>query len=413
MVATLGFTTARPWAGYGGAATLAHPEPTKYSIVGKAYKFYPGYTPIWGGEMGYVTITAGFNASGENAKLLLSTAWLFKIAAHRVLNYTRLTPTLPASKIGWKNTFRRIAYDVIPNRRYADSAVILVMSIYESCRQLGIDSKNAELGDWLMFQQSEEEYPPRNITVKSVNEAWVTVFSYDGESERIKLEITTSGAYKKLLEAILREGQAYNPGIYIKSWNIRDGNLYVRGELQVAIPLEFYYKHMARYRRNSGRLYGGVDVNTDRINLAIVNEKGELRDTYTFWFEEAPRKGYPRHRARSIIGMKVHEMLRYAYHHGVGMLFLESPNILGKLRLLWIRSGRRLHENHNWKVATFRSSVTEIIAMKAPLYSIKVGYVDPRGTTSSKEHEEIMRKHRLDKHVASAYLIALKGLKRP
>jgi len=45
MVATLGFTTARPWAGYGGTATLAHPEPTKYSIVGKAYKLYRGIPP--------------------------------------------------------------------------------------------------------------------------------------------------------------------------------------------------------------------------------------------------------------------------------------------------------------------------------------------------------------------------------
>jgi len=30
--------------------------------------------------MSYFTITAGFNASGENAKLLPSTAWLFKTA---------------------------------------------------------------------------------------------------------------------------------------------------------------------------------------------------------------------------------------------------------------------------------------------------------------------------------------------
>jgi len=29
MVATLGFITARLWAGYGGSAAIAHPEPTK------------------------------------------------------------------------------------------------------------------------------------------------------------------------------------------------------------------------------------------------------------------------------------------------------------------------------------------------------------------------------------------------
>ncbi len=103
-------------------------------------------------------------------------------------------------------------------------------------------------------------------------------------------------------------------------------------------------------------------------------------------------------------------MLKYAYHHGVKTLFLENPEVLSKLKLLWIRNGKRLHKNYNWKLSTFRSRIIEMIAMKAPLYSIKVGYVDPKGTTNSKEHDEVMRKHRLDIHTASAYIIALRGL---
>ncbi len=360
--------------------------------------------------MNYTTITAGFNTSDENAKLLLSTAWLFKLATHRVLNYAKSMPILPASKIAWKNTFRKIAYEAIPSRRYADSAVVLVMGIYESCRQLGVDFKEVELGNWLMFQQSEKEYPPRNITLKSVDEVWVTVFSYNGDSKRIKLRVTTSGTYRRLLEAILKEKQAYNPRIHIKSWNIREGKLHVKGELQIAIPLDFYYKHTTKYKRNHGRLYAGVDVNTDRINLAIVDGKGELRDTYTFWFREVTARGFPRRKARTIIGMKVHEMLKYAYHHGVKTVFLENPEMLGRLRLLWVRNGRRLSKNYNWKVATFRSTVIEMIAMKAPLYAIKIGYVNPKGTTHSKEHDEIMSKYRLDRHTTSAHLIVLKGL---
>ena len=50
--------------------------------------------------------------------------------------------------------------------------------------------------------------------------------------------------------------------------------------------------------------------------------------------------------------------------------------------------------------------------MKAPLYSIRVEYVDPKGTTRSKEHDEVMRKYGLDRHTASAYLIALKGIEK-
>ena len=187
----------------------------------------------------------------------------------------------------------------------------------------------------------------------------------------------------------------------------------MNGELQVAIPMDFYYKHMIRVRANKGRLYGGVDVNVDRINLAIVDSERRPRDAYTFWFEEASRKGCSRRRARSIIGTRVHEMLEYAYHHGVRVLFLENPEVLGKLRLLWVRSGDRRHENYNYRVSVFRSSVIEMIALKAPLYGIEVKYVDPKGTTSSREHDDVMKKYRLDRHTTSAYLIALKGLKQP
>jgi hypothetical protein len=108
--------------------------------------------------------------------------------------------------------------------------------------------------------------------------------------------------------------------------------------------------------------------------------------------------------------MRVHELLNYAYNNGVKTLFLENPETLGRLRLMWIRGGDRKHENYNHKVTTFRSSIIEKITMKAPLYSIRVGYVNPRGTTNSKEHDETMRKYRLDKHTTSAYSIALKGL---
>jgi hypothetical protein len=354
----------------------------------------------------------GFNASDEKARLLLSTAWLFKVATHRLFNIVKQMPVLPASDIGWKSMFYKTVYDVIPNRRYSYGVITLVRSVYESCRQLDIDFRSVKLSNWLMFQQSEKEYPPRSITLKSLSEVEVTVFSYSKESKRIALRVSTSGVYRKLLNAILREKQPYMPRIYVKSWNVRSGRLYVRGELQVAIPTDFYYKHMPRARANNGKLYGGVDVNVDRVNLVVVDGDERLRDTYTFWFEEASRKGCSRHRARSIIGVRVHEMLEYAYSHGVKVLFLENPGVLGKLKLLWVRSSDRRHENYNYRKAIFRSSVIEMIVLKAPLYGIEAKYVDPKGTSNSRKHDDVMRKYRLDRHTASAYLIALKGLKQ-
>lgn len=262
-----------------------------------------------------------------------------------------------------------------------------------------------------MFQQSEKEYPVRNITLKDDYSFHITAIGYRGEKERIAIKPTIPKNYRLLLSKVLEEKQKHTGRVVIKDYGVRKGEIWIHGEIQLTIPIGFYYKHMVRYRRNYGRLYGGVDVNADRINLAIVDRYGRLRDVKTFWFEEASRKGCRKRRARSIIGMAVHAMLKYAYHHGVKTLFLENPDIMGKLKLLWIRNGRRLHSNYNWRVMTFRSSIIEMIALKAPIYSIKAEYVDPKGTTHSKEHDIIMKKYDLDRHTASAYLIALKGMK--
>jgi len=362
--------------------------------------------------MSYITLTLPFNICDGEARRLLSTAWLFKIASHKMLSIAKQFPALPATDIGWRNTFRKIIYEVIPNRRYTDGVIVLVRGIYESCRQLGVDFKDVELGDWLMFQQAEKEYPVRNITLKQDYEFWITTVDYNGNPERIVIKPSIPKNYKLLLDKILEEKQKHTARVVIKDYGVRKNKLWIHGEIQLTIPSDFYYKYMTRYKRNNGKLYAGVDVNADRLNLAIVDRYGRLRDVKTLWFENACRKGYPRRKARVLIGMAVHHMFHYAYHHGVKTLFLENPEVLGKLRLLWIRNGKKLHKNYNWKVSIFRTSIIEMITMKAPLYSIRISHVDPKGTTSSKEHDDVMGEYGLDRHAASAYLIALKGIER-
>jgi hypothetical protein len=352
-----------------------------------------------------------FDAHGDIAKELLSTAWWFKTATHRVLSLAKQQQVLPGTRISWKNTFRDIAYGVIPNRRYADGAVTLVMGIYESCRALGVDFRSVELSDWLMFQQSELEYPNRNITLKPNYEFHVTTVGFDGSIDRVVLKPTIPRNYKELLDAVLTRHIKYVGKVMIDGVGARDNQLWLHGEVHMTVPLDVYYEHMVRHKRNGGKLFGGVDVNADRINLVIINEGGELIDHRTFWFSETTARNFPKHKVWSIIGMRIHKLLEYAYNNGVRALFLENPEALGRLKLMWIKNGNRKHENYNYKVSIFRSSIIERITLKAPLYSIKVGFISPRGTTNSEEHDELMRKYGLDKHTASAYLIALRGLR--
>ena len=65
----------------------------------------------------------------------------------------------------------------------------------------------------------------------------------------------------------------------------------------------------------------------------------------------------------------------------------------------------------NRKITRFaKRELLQHAVVSAMKYGFKILLVNPRGTTNSKEHKEIMKKHGLDKHTASAYLITLKGL---
>jgi hypothetical protein len=357
----------------------------------------------------YITIQLPFNVSGKVAGELLSTAWLFRMAVHRVLDTARQHEVLPRSRIGWERAFHKVAYDVIPQSDYADGAVVLVMGAYKSCRVLGLDFKSVELSDWLLFQPSKLSRKVGSIALKPNYEFHVSVIGYDGSYDRVVLRPVVSGDFSLILDSVLDYGIEYMGRIVVRDYGVRDGKLWVRGGVHLTVPLLAYYKIMARYLENNGSLQGGVDVNVDRINLAIIGEDGELIDHRTFWYREVTSRGYPRGRAWSIIGMRIHELLNYARNNGVRVLYLENPGIIGKLRLMWVRNGNRGYENYNYRVSAFRSTIVEKIAMKAPLYSISVGYVNPRGTSSSKAHDELMRRHGLDRHTASAYLIALMG----
>jgi len=353
------------------------------------------------------TVKLSFNVSGDTAKSILSTAWLFKVACHKVLSMSKdAGSSLIPSKVAWIKMFKDYAYSVIPNKRYSYGVVYLVYGIWESARKLGINYGDVELSDWLMFQHYEREVDGNVIRVFGDGSALATVYSFDESKDRVLIRAKPNRGQYELLRKIVESREKYMPRVVVRGYGVRDGELYVRGEIHVSISYDFYLKHAKRYGEPRGSLIGGVDVNTDRINLAIIDEDGMLRDRKTFWFSEATARGYPRSRAWSIIGMKIHEMLKYAYHHGVSILALENPEVLGVLKLFWIRSGDRRHRNYNWRVAVFRSRVIEMITLKAPLYSIGVKYVNPKGTTSSEEHDEAMKKLRLDRHTASAYLVA-------
>jgi hypothetical protein len=306
--------------------------------------------------------------------------------------------------------FKPLAYEVIPNKRYSYGVVYLVYGVWESARELGVDLGEVELGDWLLFQHYDREWPGNVIRVHEDYTVSVTTYDWDGAKERVLLRAKPNRGQRQVLDAILERKERYMPRVVITGYGVRRGVLWVRGEVHVSVPWSFYVETARRYSEPIGDNVAGIDVNSDRVNLAILDRDGNVLDYKTFWFREVTARGYPRRRAWSVVGMRVHEMLRYAYHHGVEKVFLESPDVLGRLKLAWIRNGKRFHGSYNWKVSTFRSRIIDMIALKAPLYGMSVGFVYPKGTTSSEENIVLQEKLRIDRHTASAIIIAMRGL---
>jgi len=169
---------------------------------------------------------------------------------------------------------------------------------------------------------------------------------------------------------------------------------------------------MKRYDKPLGSHVAGVDVNADRLNLAIVDKYCRLRDVKTFWFREITSRGYKRKPAWTKVHQAIHDMLDYAYNHVVSLVALENPKVIGYLRYYWVRNGDRKSRNYNYRKSIFRNKIIEAVTYKAPLYSLKTIYVNPKGTARSREHDKVMRGYGLDRHTASAYLIAIRGIKR-
>ncbi|MHA1589002.1 MAG: hypothetical protein ACTSVA_00170 [Candidatus Njordarchaeales archaeon] len=354
----------------------------------------------------YVTFVLPFDAHGDEARHLLRVARLFRLAVLEL--FERIKHEKKLDKIYLVRKYRSIAYALLKNRRYADGALDLTRSVILSARALRVDEDDIEFKQWLLFQ-SEGEKNKGNACI-SLRENLTFAITI-GNRKKVLISPTVSKNYAKILRKLYESGLPYYARVILRRFGERDGLLRIHGELHISIPASTYYL-LHGTRENNGKNFGGLDINSDRMNLAIVNRDGKLLDIKTFWFKYAKMRPANRKMVWSDIGEKIHSMLKYAYHHGVKVLFVENLEVLGKLATIWRVRGERKNKDYNFIVNAFRVSVLERIIIKAPLYGIIVKTINPRGTSSSKKHKEIMKKYGLDRHCASAYLIALRGLRR-
>ena len=365
----------------------------------------------------YITVSLDFHSDVGQAKVLLSTAWLSKVVAHRVLALVKENPVLSdLSEYSFLKVLRSKCYDLLPNRRYVDGVLKLIYSTLKSGKALGVDIGNIELKQWLLFQSDAERGYAKgnmNIRLSDLHHVRVLTVDYSGNTRYVELEVSTPKGWGKLVENLIDKASrgvvGYPARVVVEDYGIGKSGLHVHGKVQVMVPYDLYLDVMKKYNKPRGNNIAGVDVNVERLDAVVIDEHGNLISYKTFWLKNATFMGVKRKRAWSLIGEQVHALLKWLYSQGVSVIGLENPEIIGYLKYYWIRSGERKGNKWNWKVSMFRNSIIERISWKSALYSLKVVYVNPRNT--SREGEKVGEKLGLDKHLGSAYTIAKRALK--
>ncbi|OYT44234.1 MAG: transposase [Desulfurococcales archaeon ex4484_42] len=197
---------------------------------------------------------------------------------------------------------------------------------------------------------------------------------------------------RELAEKALSKRMSYTARIVF-----RNGKIY----LHLTVPIELYLKYLKKGEAKGG-LIAGFDLNSDRINMVIVDKHGVIRDVKTEWFPEVISHGFPRNKANTMRLQALTRLMEYAYHHGVDTVVFEDLKRIKKRRCTRSKTANR-------KITRFpKRKLLEHGVVMARKYGFKVYLVNPAYT--SKMGEKLGKILGLDRHTASAYILVLKYL---
>ncbi|NON62078.1 hypothetical protein [Acidianus sp. RZ1] len=175
--------------------------------------------------------------------------------------------------------------------------------------------------------------------------------------------------------------------------------------IHVQVPIYLYLKFFSSKKVVGCGYVAGFDLNSDRLNLVVINDNKRILYKKTFWFTDVVSHGYPAERSREERLRAISEALDFASSVGVDYVVFEDLFNIRRRRFGKSRSGNR-------RISRFAK---RDLLSHGVIKSLRMGFnvilVDAKGTTNSFLHKNVMQRFGLDRHMASAYLIALRGLK--
>jgi len=278
--------------------------------------------------------------------------------------------------LGYADTIYKLAKLIVEGARHSNSNPLKVRTRRVFIASRGFSSNKGNRNIRLLSSSELEVNIPRK--------GWVKFRVLFGE-QYIPL-------IRELAEKSLSRKASYTAKIVF-----RDGRVY----LHLSVPIELYLKHFKKGEA-LGKLIAGFDLNSDRVNTVIIDGYGVIRDVKTEWFPEVTSHGFPGGKANTMRLQALSRLLSYAYHHGVGVVVFEDLERIKERR--YTRSKRA-----NRKITRFpKRMLLEHAVVMAMKYGFKVYLADPSHT--SKIGEKLGERLGLDRHTASAYVLALRAI---
>ncbi len=298
----------------------------------------------------------------------------------------------------------KLLYDMLPNYVYLETAYKNAKAIAENIKfyEEKFD-KDKVLADirrfWIGSRGNKWDRGNRNIKLLPRDTYFEALIRYPWGCSWIKAKAFFGEKHIPLLEELIelanRREEGYGAIISFREYP----------RIHVQLPLWLYLKYFSTSKQRGYGLIAGFDINSDRLNVVIIDSDGNIVAMKTFWYSETISHGFSRDKAKWVRLNALSDALEWCRRIGVDYVVFED---LTRIRY------RRFMSNPyvNRKIAKFPKKQ---ILIHGVVKALKLGFtvilVNPKGTSNSITHKQIMREKGLDRHMASAYIIAYRGLK--
>ena len=94
--------------------------------------------------------------------------------------------------------------------------------------------------------------------------------------------------------------------------------------IYLQIPLWLYLKYFSLPKPNGYGLFAGFDLNSDRLNVVVINKEKKIITKRTFWYSEVVSHGFPKDKAMVLRLNALSQALNFLSRIGVDYVVFED-----------------------------------------------------------------------------------------